>query len=38
MSTNLSMQQKTEWDALMKKDGLTISDMEKAKSAIPIGR
>lgn len=38
MSTDLSMQQKTEWDALMKKHGLTISDMEKAKSAIPIGR
>jgi len=38
MSTDLSTQQKTEWHALMKKYGLTISDMEKAKSAIPIGR
>jgi hypothetical protein len=38
MSTDLSMQQKAEWDALMKKHGLKISDMEKAKSAIPIGR
>jgi len=38
MNSELSIQQKNEWEALLKKYGLTISDMEKAKSAIPVGR